>query len=117
DTSPIRVQAECALGMGDCTGVTASFTGEPMLEAGNMQVGYITTGVTLTYGGFDTAGHDSMTLQYAKASEGGSLEIRLESSTGTLIGTATPAGTGAWDAYMPMTVSLSQPLTGTQTIV
>jgi hypothetical protein len=120
--TPIRVQAECALATGDCATTTAaSATGpavdRPMLEASNMQVGYIITGVTMTYEGIMTSGHDSITLQYAKLGSGGTLEIRQGSAAGTLLGTATPAETGAWDTYMPMTVSLSQPLTGPQTIV
>ena len=98
---PLRIQAECAFGaaVGDCSGTTGSFLGDVMLEPGDTAVGYFSDGNWLSYSGIDLTGYDRLRIRYAKESTGGSIEVRLGSATGTLLGTFTPTGTASWSTY------------------
>ena len=53
-------------------------------------------------------GTSSMNLRIASQESNGSIELRLGSPTGTLIGTANVAGTGGWQNW----ITLNVPLTG-----
>src|SRR5690606_21207403 len=46
----VKIEAECAFGE-SCNGLTGSYTGEAELEADPTKVGYLGTGVTLSFAG------------------------------------------------------------------
>lgn len=113
----IKIEAECVLGT-NCNGITASADGEVMAEADGMKVGYLDAGDALIFENINVEGLNEVTFNFAKGNEtAGSVEIRLGTAEGMLVGTFTPTSTGAWDMYTDATVALSQTLTGTQTIV
>lgn len=122
---PITVEAECALLPASCSGgVTGSVMGDngsgtpPGTEDGNggTAVNYLGTGVSLTYAGVMTSGHDTMTVVHSKGdTSGGSVSVQL--GDGTVLGSFNAIETGDWMTYQTATVTLSQPLTGAQTIV
>lgn len=122
----IEVEAECAFSMGCPTGVTGSYmeagTG-PMTEAANggTVVGYINPGVTFTYAGIATNGHQCLEVVYSKGNvTGESLTVYLTDATGTPLGAVNPIpATGAlddWSMFDTLNVPLSQALTGVVTL-
>ncbi len=106
---PLRIQAECAFGaaIGDCDGRMGSSLGDAMLEPGDTAVGYFSDGTWLSYSGVDLTGYDRLRFHYAKESTGGSIEVRIGSATGTLLGTLTPTGTGAWSTYADAEIEIT----------
>lgn len=77
------------------------------LENGGTTVGFIDDGDWLRYDQIDFAdGPAAMALQIAKASTGGSLELRLDALNGPLIGTFTPESTGGWQDFQPQKSNL-----------
>lgn len=95
-----HIEAECAFGpaKGACTGALGGQTGTS-LEPGDVAVGYIEAKDTLWYSKLPLDGMTTLKVHYAKETSGGSLEIHLDSATGTLLGTITPAATGAWTTW------------------
>jgi Fibronectin type 3 domain-containing protein len=66
-------------------------------------------GTWMAYNGLDFGdGTDSMTLRMATANIGGHIELRLDSTTGPLIGSHPVTSTGGWSAWTNVEV----PLTG-----
>lgn len=115
---PLLVQAECAHGLGCPAGASGSQVGGSMLETDETTVGFISTGVELTYSTLDVEGFDTISLRHAKMNTDGTLEVRLGSATGTLLASIMPTGTGDWTVFEEtISVPLSETLTGTQTIV
>lgn len=53
------------------------------------------------------AGEASFKARVSSATNGGNIEIRLESITGTLIGTCPVAGTGGWQAFTDVNCAVS----------
>ncbi|MET8847920.1 glycoside hydrolase family 43 protein [Amycolatopsis sp. NPDC004625] len=81
---------------------------EPASEGG-MNVGWIENGDSIkvrnvAFG----AGAKSFTARVASAAAGGTIELRLGSATGTVVGRCTVAGTGGWQTW----TSVSCPVTG-----
>ncbi|EOD68342.1 glycoside hydrolase family 43 protein [Amycolatopsis vancoresmycina] len=81
---------------------------EPASEGG-MNVGWIENGDsikvrTVAFG----AGAKSFTARVASAAAGGTIELRLGSATGTVVGRCAVAGTGGWQTW----TSVSCPVTG-----
>jgi arabinoxylan arabinofuranohydrolase len=62
---------------------------------------------------FGTAGAKSFSARVSSAGNGGKIEVRLGSATGTLVGTCTVAGTGSWSTWTTVTCPISG-ATGTQ---
>lgn len=112
----LRIQAECAFGAmtGDCSGQAGSNMG-PMLEDADTKVGYFDTGMWLSYSGVDLSGFTKLTFRYAKEALAGTIEVRLGSSTGTLLGTFTPALTGSWTDYQEASITF-EAATGSQDV-
>jgi arabinoxylan arabinofuranohydrolase len=81
---------------------------EPSTEGG-MNVGYLENGDWIKVKGaaFGT-GARSFTARVASAASGGRIELRLDSTGGTLAGTCTVGGTGGWQAW----TSVSCPVSG-----
>ncbi|MBR7672581.1 family 43 glycosylhydrolase [Streptomyces daliensis] len=76
---------------------------EPSGEGG-MNVGWIENGDWIkTKGVAFGAGARSFNARVASAAAGGSIEVRLDSPTGTLVGTCTVPGTGGWQNWTTVT--------------
>jgi Carbohydrate binding module (family 6)/Glycosyl hydrolase family 9/Cellulase N-terminal ig-like domain len=121
DTPPLAVptqhiEAECAFGptTGKCTGTTGGQQGTQTEDNGT-DVGFIEGGDALWYAGIVMDGANTLTFHYAKGVDGGTIEIRLDSTTGTLLGTFTPASTGSWTTWQDGKVALST-ATGSHTL-
>jgi len=69
-------------------------------SAGGMNVGWIQNGDYIKVKGvaFGT-GASSFSAQVASGTSGGRIELRLDSATGTLVGTCTVAGSGGWQTW------------------
>ncbi|SFB55892.1 Carbohydrate binding module (family 6) [Cohnella sp. OV330] len=74
---------------------------EPTSDAGGgSNVGFIDNGDYLLFAGVDFgSGASSVQARVASAAGGGSIEFRLDSLTGTLIGTVSASGTGGWQNW------------------
>ncbi|MBN2801898.1 MAG: carbohydrate-binding protein [Deltaproteobacteria bacterium] len=103
----LLIQAECAFGIGtgDCTGAGAvdgtniNLADNPQLENGDTTVGYIDSGIWLSYPGIDLTDYNSITINVSSDGGGGTYEIRIDSPDGQLIGTLTLPDTGDWTAW------------------
>ncbi|MFB9685035.1 glycoside hydrolase family 43 protein [Amycolatopsis plumensis] len=89
---------------------------EPASEGG-MNIGWIENGDTVkvrnvAFG----AGAKTFTARVASASSGGTIEVRLGSATGTVVGRCTVAGTGGWQTWTSVSCPVSG-VTGTQDLV
>jgi hypothetical protein len=121
DTPPLAVptqhiEAECAFGptTGQCKGTSGGQQGT-QTENNGTDVGFIEGGDSLWYTGVAMDGINTLTLHYAKGVDGGTIEIRLDSTTGQLLGTLAPVSTGSWATWKDATVSLAA-ATGSHTI-
>jgi len=121
DTPPLAVptqhiEAECAFGAttGNCKGTTGGQQGT-QTENNGTDVGFIEGGDALWYTGITMDGATTLTFHYAKGVDGGTIEVRLDSTTGALLGTFAPASTGSWSTWQDGKVSLST-ATGSHTL-
>ncbi|KAH6854282.1 putative glycosyl hydrolase [Chaetomium sp. MPI-CAGE-AT-0009] len=75
---------------------------------GGINVSYISNGDYIKVKGvaFGT-GARSFTARVASANSGGKIELRLDSATGTLVGTCTVTGTGGWQTWADVTCPVS----------
>ena len=75
---------------------------------GGQDVGYIQNGDYTVYNNIDFGtGATGFQARVASATSGGNIEIRLDSVTGTLVGTCTVAGTGGWQTWTTRTCTVS----------
>jgi hypothetical protein len=74
---------------------------------GGQDVGTIVNGSYTAYNGINMAGHTSFNARVASAGSGGNIEIRLDSATGTLIGTCSVPVTGNWQTWTTQTCSIT----------
>ena len=80
-------------------------------------IGYIESGDTITYKDIDFGSGGATSFSALVASEQNtSIQIRLGSETGTLLGTLSDAYTGGWDTYETKSTNISK-VTGKQDIV
>jgi beta-glucanase (GH16 family) len=119
----IRAQARSAAGSGDARAgalaeVQASSYTEMSgvtLEPGGTSIGNFDSGDWVKYGSLDFgSGATSATFSAAKSGTGGTIEIRLGSPTGRLIGTLAPQDTGGWSTYRDQLVQLTGFVSGVQ---
>lgn len=84
---------------------------------GGQNVGYIENGDYIAFNNvnFGSVGPTSFEARVASGTSGGTIEIRLDSSTGTLVGTCPVAGTGGWQAWVTKTCAISG-ATGTHNV-
>ncbi|WP_422741169.1 family 43 glycosylhydrolase [Micromonospora sp. WMMD754] len=77
-------------------------------SAGGMNVGWIDNGDYIKVKGvaFGT-GAASYTARVASAAGGGTIEVRLDSATGTVVGTCRVSGTGGWQTWTDTTCAVS----------
>jgi arabinoxylan arabinofuranohydrolase len=83
---------------------------------GGMSVSYINNGDYLKVRGVAfgaSPGAKSFSARVASATNGGQIQVRLGSTSGTLVGTCTVAGTGAWTTWATVSCPISG-ATGTQ---
>ena len=75
---------------------------------GGMNVSFIGNGDYIKVKGVNFGtGAVSFDARVASATSGGNIELRLDSTTGTLIGTCAIAGTGGWQTWVTKTCSVS----------
>lgn len=75
---------------------------------GGEDLGYISNGDYAVYKNLDfDSGVTGFSARVASAGTGGNIEIRLDSPTGTLIGTCAAPVTGGWQTYTTQTCSVS----------
>jgi arabinoxylan arabinofuranohydrolase len=76
---------------------------------GGMDVGYIQNGDWIRIRGvnFGSTAARTFTARVASGTSGGTIEVRLGSSTGTQIGSCTVTGTGGWQTWTTKTVSVT----------
>ena len=86
---------------------------------GGQDVGYITAGDWLAYANVDfgSTGAASVTTRLASgASITGTVQYRLDSTTGPVIASVPVRSTGGWQSWISSTVNLSGTATGTHTL-
>jgi beta-glucanase (GH16 family) len=72
-------------------------------------VGYFDAGDWMKFENLDFgAGVRRLVMSVAKGSAGGSVELRLDSPTGTLIGTFIAQPTGSWDLYTEQEINIAE---------
>ncbi|EFM10096.1 Glucan endo-1,6-beta-glucosidase [Paenibacillus curdlanolyticus YK9] len=75
---------------------------------GGQNVGWIDNGDYIYFNQVDFgSGAASLQARVASAASGGSIEVRLGSPTGTLVGTCTAAATGGWQTWTTVTCPIS----------
>ncbi|HEX3027967.1 MAG TPA: beta-L-arabinofuranosidase domain-containing protein [Clostridia bacterium] len=76
---------------------------------GGLDVGFIENGDYAVYSNVDFgSGASSFQARVASNVNGGNIEVRLDSATGTLIGTCPVTGTGGWQAWTDVRCSVSR---------
>jgi beta-glucosidase len=86
---------------------------------GGQNVGFITAGDWLSYSGVDfgSPAAVSVTTRWASGSGiTGSVQYRLDSTTGPVIATVPVSNTGGWQSWVSTTTNLSGTATGTHTL-
>ena len=77
-------------------------------DEGTEAVGYTENGDYAVYNSVDFgSGATSFLARASSATEGGNIEIRLDSITGTLVGTCPVKGTGGWQTFADATCNVS----------
>jgi arabinoxylan arabinofuranohydrolase len=76
---------------------------------GGMNVGYLQNGDWVRIRGvnFGSTPARGFSARVASATSGGNIEIRLDSASGSLIGTCSVAGTGGWQTWTTRTTTVS----------
>jgi len=82
---------------------------------GGINVGFINNGDYIKVKGvaFGSTSPKTFTARVSSAANGGKIEVRLGSTSGTLVGTCTVAATGGWQTWTTVTCPISG-ATGTQ---
>jgi beta-galactosidase len=75
---------------------------------GGQNVGYIENGDYVSYSNIDFgSGAKSFQARVASGTSGGNIELRLDSPTGTLVGTCPVQGTGGWQSWVTKSCNVS----------
>lgn len=96
-------------------GVDAQDTSD---EGGGQNIGWIANGDSMRFDSFDFGPAPATKVDVRVAADGGDggrMEIRLDSPTGTLAGTLNVTGTGGWQNWRTDEVTLT-PVTGAHTV-
>ncbi|MGC1481584.1 MAG: carbohydrate-binding protein, partial [Chthoniobacterales bacterium] len=79
------------------------------------KIGNVQAGDYVRYDGFDFGiGAKSFDIALSSNTNGGTVEVRLGSLTGELVGTASIGGTGSWNAFQVVSVNLTREVTGVE---
>jgi glucosylceramidase len=100
----IKVEAE----RGSLSGV--------QIENNGTTVGFYDAGDYMAFPGINLTGVTGMNLRIAGANSGGVVEFRIDSPTGTLLGTYTMTSTGGWTTWADRTMSFTTTTSGTHTL-
>jgi hypothetical protein len=102
---------------------SASFTSESHpgddnnIRKDNNNVTSIKNGNWMAYQNFDFGdGVAYLWIEGAAMNAGGTVEFRLGSASGTLMGSVAITNTGSWTVYKPLGLKLTQPVTGVQNL-
>src|SRR3954452_940511 len=82
-------------------------------QGGGKDIGFTEDGDWVSYKPWNLQDINEMRFRVASAGAGGTIEARLDSPTGTLVGTATVTPTGGWQTYATVKMPLTSPPTGT----
>ncbi|WP_152344620.1 carbohydrate-binding protein, partial [Mycobacterium tuberculosis] len=75
---------------------------------GGLNIGYIQNEDYAVYAGLDFgSGATGFSARVASATSGGTIEIRLDSIDGPLVGTCVVPGTGGWQTWVTVNASVS----------
>lgn len=97
---PGVIEAETYSGQ---SGIATETCGEGGLDVCNIE-----NGDWIVFNNFNFSSNPTgFQARVASATSGGNIEIRLDSSTGTLVGTCAVTGTGGWQTYTTKTCSVS----------
>jgi regulation of enolase protein 1 (concanavalin A-like superfamily) len=97
-----QIEAESYNSMSGVQTETCSDTG------GGQDVGYIENPDFTVYSNLNFgSGATSFDARVASGTSGGNIEVRLDSATGTLVGTCAVAGTGGWQTWVTKSCSIS----------
>jgi glucose/arabinose dehydrogenase/PKD repeat protein len=91
---------------------TASHAG----AEGGTTVGFTDNGDWISFTPYALNSVRSITARVSSAGPGGTIEVRANSATGTLLGTVNVAPTGSWDTFANVSANLSAGPTGTSTL-
>lgn len=78
-------------------------------QGGARHVGDVDNGDWIAFSPVNLMNISSITFRVASGSAGGTIEVRSGSTTGTLLGTATVAGTGGWNTFTNVTANVTNP--------
>jgi cytochrome c len=90
-------------------GVVSETTSDP--NGGGSNIGSIEDGDWWSYDPVNLTNVTGMSFRVASAAAGGTIQVRTGSPTGTLIGSATVSGTGGWQTWTTVSMTLSSPPT------
>ena len=83
-------------------------------QGGGSDIGFIEDGDYVSYKPFNLQDISEMRFRVASAGAGGTIEVHLDSPTGTLVGTtANITPTGNWQSYKMVSLPLANPPSGT----
>ena len=88
--------------------VRTEATGDTL--GGGLNVGFIRTGQVLSYSGVNLKGISALRLRLATNTIGGTVEVRKNTATGTLLGQATVTSTGGFQSYRYFDAPVADPL-------
>ncbi|MFC4588527.1 ThuA domain-containing protein [Sphaerisporangium corydalis] len=97
-----------ATGTGD-PGVRAETASDP--QGGFQDIGFIEDGDYWTFDPANLSGLTGIRFRAASASSGGTIEVRSGAGDGPLVGKADVPGTGGWQSYRDITMTLTDPPT------
>lgn len=102
-SSPIRIEAEAFANVSG--NIRAAETGSP---EGGLCIGWIENDSGTSYSGIGLGqGYSNFRARVSTETQGGTIEIRLGSSTGTLLGTLTVPPTGGWTQFTTVSTRIS----------
>ncbi|WP_203906193.1 carbohydrate-binding protein [Rhizocola hellebori] len=106
----VTVQAESFSSQSGVQAVSASGAN------GGARLGYIAAGDWAGYNNVNVGGAVSLRARVSSGGNGGTLQVRTGSQTGTIIGSVSVPSTGGWDTYTNVTTTLSGVPAGTANV-
>jgi cytochrome c len=88
-------------------GVVVETTSDP--QGGGSNIGSIEDGDWWSFDPVSLTNVTGMTFRVSSATAGGTIQVRAGSATGTLLGSVAVPGTGGWQTWTTVTLSLSSP--------
>jgi len=86
------------------------------IENGGTTVGFFDAGDTISFPNVNMSGVTNLDLRIAGTNAGGIIEVRADSSTGTLLASYTMTSTGGWATWATRNIGIS-PISGQHTLV